>query len=130
MGTESDEENTECGSEAKKKKPAVQKLECPYDRCDKSYHRPGELEAHVDFVHEKIYRNVCNHIHEVTGAKCGKKCETKSDLTKHMRTHSDDRPHKCTVCPMAFKSPGNLEQHMRTHSDDRPHKCTGCLKAF
>ncbi|KAJ1465577.1 hypothetical protein T484DRAFT_1757306 [Baffinella frigidus] len=130
MDTESDEEKTEdCGGDAKKKKPAVQKCKCPYDGCDESRRYPSELQDHVDFEHEKIYHNVCDHIDE-KGAKCGKKCERRGNLEQHMRTHSDDRPHKCTVCPMAFKSDGELTQHKRTHSDARPHKCTVCLMGF
>ncbi|KAJ1466563.1 hypothetical protein T484DRAFT_3633115 [Baffinella frigidus] len=104
---------------------------CPYDGCDESRRHPGELKDHVDYKHKKIYRNVCDHINEKTGVKCEYKCARLCDLEQHKRTHSDARPHKCTVCPMAFKNPDGLTRHERkTHSDDRNHKCTGCTETF
>ncbi|KAJ1464249.1 hypothetical protein T484DRAFT_1870209 [Baffinella frigidus] len=115
------------GDGAKEQK---KKCECPYDGCDASRRHPGELQQHVDYEHKKKYHNVCGHIiDEETGAKCGKKCETKSGLTKHKRDHSDVR-YKCTVCSKAFKRADVLKRHKRTHSDVRDHECKVCSMAF
>lgn len=51
-------------------------------------------------------------------------------MEKHIRNHSENRPHKCPQCPKGFKQPSHLSQHMRTHTDERPFLCNVCSKAF
>ncbi|KAJ1464426.1 hypothetical protein T484DRAFT_1758099, partial [Baffinella frigidus] len=94
MSMDADEEKTEdCGGDAKKKKPNVQKCICNWPDCIVSRRRPGELQEHIDFVHEKIFHNVCDHIDE-EGVKCGYPCETRGNLEQHKRRHTPprDRP--------------------------------------
>jgi hypothetical protein len=131
------EEKTQGGGGAKKKKKlAVQKCKCLVDGCNKSYHYPGELQEHVDFKHNKIYHNVCDHIDE-KGVKCGKKCEQRGALKSHKRhKHSDVCDHQCTDCSSTFKSASARDRHWVTeHSAANDpkrtqYKCTGCTKGF
>ncbi len=37
-------------------------------------------------------------------------------LNMHMRTHTDEKPYKCTICSAAFFRSGILKIHMGTHS--------------
>ncbi|RUS88337.1 hypothetical protein EGW08_003908, partial [Elysia chlorotica] len=51
-------------------------------------------------------------------------------LTRHMKSHSDERPHKCHECHRGFKTPASLINHVNTHTGTRPHKCKTCDAAF
>ena len=49
-----------------------------------------------------------------------------SNLNRHIRGHSDDKPYACIYCPYRTKQHFNLQRHVATHfkekknSEDRP----------
>ena len=61
---------------------------------------------------------------------CGKMFAKPSDLTKHMRIHTNERPYECDVCDKAFRESGHLKRHMRIHSNEKPYECDVCEKCF
>lgn len=61
---------------------------------------------------------------------CHKCFSRESVLTRHMLTHSGERPHHCTVCNKNFTHKFNLKQHMLIHSGHKTHHCTVCDKGF
>ncbi|XP_071445628.1 zinc finger protein 236-like, partial [Hetaerina americana] len=66
---------------------------------------------------------------------CGKEFSKWPLLKKHMKTHSDDKPHRCSHCPASFNVPWNLKLHESTHvsptsSSGGPLRCPACTRTF
>jgi len=51
-------------------------------------------------------------------------------LSRHMKSHSEDRPHKCSVCERGFKTLASLQNHVNTHTGTKPHRCKYCEASF
>ena len=47
-----------------------------------------------------------------------------------MKSHSEERPHKCSVCERGFKTLASLQNHVNTHTGTKPHHCKFCESAF
>lgn len=56
---------------------------------------------------------------------CGKSFRYKSEIARHIATHSTFRPYTCTheSCKKSFKRADALENHIRTHTKETPFVC-------
>ena len=50
--------------------------------------------------------------------------------SRHMKSHSEERPHKCSVCERGFKTLASLQNHVNTHTGTKPHRCKFCHAHF
>uniref|UniRef100_UPI00358E9359 zinc finger protein OZF-like isoform X1 n=1 Tax=Myxine glutinosa TaxID=7769 RepID=UPI00358E9359 len=73
-------------------------------------------------------RRTVGKCHECT--TCNKPFKFKSELLKHIRTHTGEKPYKCTDCTKSFASHSNWQTHVRTHTGEKPYECLFCSKSF
>ncbi|XP_048884339.1 zinc finger protein 711 [Brienomyrus brachyistius] len=101
------------------KEPKLHK--CKY--CDYETAEQGLLNRHLLAVHSKNFAHVC--------VECAKGFRHPSELKKHMRTHTGEKPYQCQHCEFRCADQSNLKTHIKSkHGNDLPYKCGQCPQAF
>ncbi len=81
---------------------------CPV--CEKRFSQVSHVNYHVRTVHEKAEKPR-NHV----CGECGKAFAARFALSKHEKTHTNERPFKCDICDKGFIQKTHLQAHTLKH---------------
>ncbi|XP_046816981.1 zinc finger protein 236-like isoform X1 [Vespa crabro] len=81
-----------------------------------------QIDGSAEKKETKQYINKCKY--------CPKTFRKPSDLIRHIRTHTGERPYKCDHCSKSFAVKCTLDSHMKVHSGKKTFCCHVCNSLF
>lgn len=91
------------------------------------FEQPSSYADHIVFPCPDAKRS---EIKSYLCTRCGKTFFKSSDLKKHVRIHTHEKPYKCDRCPSAFSDPSSYSRHKRVHTGEKPFVCQECNTGF
>ncbi|KAJ8707948.1 hypothetical protein PYW08_010314 [Mythimna loreyi] len=97
-------------------------IKCPQLNCHHTFATKNRLLSHIRRVH-------CADRNRYICEQCGRGFPERYLLARHADSHSADTV-QCPVCGVQLRLRTSLATHLRSHSNERRHKCEICQKSF